>query len=123
MLKTNTKTARANICAYIRERIDTDRAEEIRANFDSLNDYGKGESLGDFLVNHECALSVYYTEQREDLARLLEETAEEANRYSDTKVNATYCYLMGRGFCEAFGYSLGYRYNNHHRMVETLRKA
>lgn len=123
MLKTNTKAARANICAYLRERIDTDRAEEIRANFDSCNDYGHGESLGEFLVNYECALACYYTEQREDLARLLEETPEEANRYSDDKVNATYCYLMGRGFCEAFGFSVGYRYNNHRKLVETLRKA
>ena len=123
MLKTNTKAARANLCAHIRDYIDTDRAEEIRANFDACNDYGHGESLGEFLVNYECALCIYYNEQRAALATALEETPEEANRYPDDKVHALYKTLTARAFCEAFGYSLGYRYNNHHKLVETLRKA
>ena len=123
MLKTNTKAARANLCAHVLDHITAEEAENLRADFDSLNDYGHGENLGDFLVNFACALPIYYTEQREALATALEETPEEANRYPDNKVHALYKTLTARAFCEAFGYSLGYRYNKHHKLVETLRKA
>lgn len=48
------------------------------------------------------SLLVYYTSQREFLRRLLDETQEEADRYSDDKVFKLYCHLVAREIAKLY---------------------
>lgn len=119
MLKTNSKTARANICAYLRETIEN--PAEIVENYNrNARLDPNAPDFGEWLVNYECALDIYYDEQRARLASVLEETPEEANRYDDAQVARLYKMLMSHGFKEAFGYGYTYELNRARHYVEIL---
>lgn len=45
---------------------------------------------------------IYFDEQREFLAELLEETKEEANRFSDNQVFKKYCHLVARTVAQLY---------------------
>ena len=121
MLKLNSKTATAKADRYITARISAADALELVENF---NAWQEGETklltFGEFMVDYDCALAIYYEEQRAALAEILEETPEEAARYSDTMVHSVYCSVMEKAFIRSFGYRKTTRRNRYNLFVPAL---
>lgn len=122
MLKTNAAKARANIRAYLRDTIDSPEELAEQYNSQTLFD-AHAPGLGDFIVNYACAVDIYYDEQRARIAEWLEETPEEAAKYSDDKVHSLYKVLIEREFLPTFGYYMGFDRNPAGRAVAVLCKA
>lgn len=121
MLKLNSKTATAKADRYITARLSAADALELVENF---NSWQEGETklltFGEFMVDYDCALAIYYDEQRAALAEILEETPEEAARYSDTMVHSVYCSVMEKAFIRSFGYHKTTRRNRYNLFVSAL---
>lgn len=122
MLKTNSKKARENIKNYILKNVDfsdctlekmpeTD-AEKLTALFTIANSearYSKKESDFEVLKNWICGIPsilsvcdfIYYAGAKKVLAELLEETPEEADRYSDDKSFNMLVYLISKEIIKA----------------------
>ena len=56
-----------------------------------FTDYQKGVNLA-----RGGSFACYYWDERDAIREILEETEQEANKYSDDKVFDTYCHLAGR---------------------------
>ena len=93
MLKMNTKKAIENAKKHFLSYYDGDKEALLR----------DGEAVGGFTAYHKGAnlakggsFACYYWNQRDAIREILEETVEEANKYSDDKVFNVYCHLAGR---------------------------
>lgn len=121
MLKLNNKTATAHADRYITDRISAADALNLVENFNAWQECEtKFLTFGEFMVDYDCALAIYYDEQRAALAEILEETPEEANRYPDNKVHDVYCAVMEKAFIRSFGYRKTTRRNRHGLFVTAL---
>ena len=95
MLRMNTKKAIENAKRHFLEYYDGDAAALIRggqaAAFSGSIDYQKGVKLA-----QGGAFACYYWDERDAIKEILEETEQEAARFSDDEVFKTYCHLAGR---------------------------
>lgn len=121
MLKTNTKKAKENTRAFLRAAIEYPAEIVENYNNNARLDYNSPD-FGEWLVNYECALDVYFDEQRARLATILEETPEEAARFDDARVHDLYKYLMAREFLPAFGYVEKVARNRAGKIIKILVK-
>ena len=123
MLKTNTKKAKENTRAFLRNAIEY--PAEIVENYNNnarLDCSSAAPDFGEWLVNYECALDVYFDEQRARLAAILEETPEEAARFDGSRVHDLYKYLTAREFLPAFGYVEKIARNRAGKIIKILVK-
>ena len=94
MLKMNTKKALENAQKHFIGDYYEGRVHDFLRDGEAVGgvtDYQKGYNM----AKGGC-FACYYWNQRDALKEILEETEEEANRYSDDKVFETYCHLAGR---------------------------
>lgn len=113
MLKTNSKIVRQAVRQHI---LDTHQIDDLVTNVDNLLTYIPNQSrvpatadgIGQFMVDSGYFLC-YYTSAREFLKEALQETDEEANKYSDEKVWQLYRHLIGR--------EVGWLYDNRNKVV------
>lgn len=113
MLKTNSKIVRQAIRQHI---LDTIEINELVTDVDNLLTYvprqnhvpASADGMGQHMVDSGCFLC-YYDSAREFLKEALQETDEEANKYSDEKVWQLYRRLIGR--------EVGWLYDNRDKVV------
>lgn len=95
MLRMNTKKAIENAKKHFLSYYDGDAVALLRdgeaAAFRGSLDYQKGVRLAE-----GGAFACYYWDEREALKEILEETEQEADRFSDDEVFKTYCHVAGR---------------------------
>ena len=93
MLKMNTKKAIENAKKHFLSYYDGDTEALLRDGeaVGGFTSYQKGVNLA-----KGGSFACYYWDEREAIKEILEETDEEANRFSDDKVFDTYCHLAGR---------------------------
>lgn len=113
MLKTNSKIVRQAVRQHI---LDTIEINELVTDVDNLLTYvpkqnhvpAAASGMGQYMVDSGYFLC-YYSSAREFLKETLQETDEEANKYSDEKVWQLYRHLIGR--------EVGWLYDNRSKVV------
>lgn len=104
MLKTNCKKVNEALKNHI---LSYQSIDELKSNLDAVH---RPQSpritavAADALVMGGCFLC-YYSEIRDFLKNILEETDEEANRYSDSKVWELYKALLVRTITKLIGFT------------------
>ena len=114
MLRTTNKIVRERLASHVLEQFEERARDELGDNYlknrnihkeavrllreqmDAMQ-YG-GQSIYQTGINYAegGSLLVYYYDQRNFLRDLLEQTQEEADKYSDYKVFKLYCHLVAR---------------------------
>ena len=113
MLKTNSKIVRQAVRQHI---LDTIEINDLVTDVDNLLTYvpkqnrvpASVDGMGQYMVDSGYFLC-YYSSAREFLKEALQETDEEANKYSDEKVWQLYRHLIGR--------EVGWLYDNRSKVV------
>jgi len=93
MLRMNTKKAIENAKKHFLEYYDGDAAALVRDGLavGGFTNYQKGGNLA-----RGGSFACYYWDEREAIREILEESEEEANRFSNDEVFKTYCHIAGR---------------------------
>ena len=113
MLKTNSKKALENITKEITNEFEPNELYKIIEDFNNYNYENSSpvNSITDFIANYSCCNSwTYYSVQREILQKALEETDEEASKYSDEEVSNLFYYLFDKCILKYTGYQIKYCY-------------
>lgn len=113
MLKTNSKKALENITKEITNEFEPDELYEIINEYNSYNYENASPvySVTDFIANYNCCNSwTWYSVQREILQKALEETDEEASKYSDEEVSNLFYYLFDKCILKYTGYQIKHCY-------------
>jgi hypothetical protein len=122
MLKTNNKTVEMKVLNYLKEEIATiDGDNETLEtglqymieyfNENNQYDYVGCNNIITFTRNMGTAFPMYFEDMRDLLKEWLEETEEEANRYDNDKVAATFDNLLERVLFKYFKLSKTVKYN------------
>ena len=113
MLKTNSKKALDNITKEINNEFNIDDLYKIIDEYNNYNyeNYSPVNSITDFIANYYCGNSwTWYSVQREILQKALEETDEEASKYSDEEVSNLFYYLFDKCILKYTGYQIKHCY-------------
>lgn len=113
MLKTNSKKALENITKEIINEFEPDELYKIIDEYNNYNyeNYSFVYSITDFIANYSCCNSwTWYSVQRQILQKVLEETDEEASKYSDEEVSNLFYNLFDKCILKYTGYKIKYCY-------------
>lgn len=113
MLKTNSKKALENITKEIINEFEPDELYKLIDEYNNYNyeNYSPVNSITDFIANYRCCNSwTWYSVQRQILQKALEETDEEAYKYSDEKVTNLFYYLFDKCILKYTGYQIKHYY-------------
>lgn len=101
MLKTNTNKVIENTWAHICEHLESEMEEEQTSAEKILLRYFR--CVGGATAYHKAyhlveagIFDIYYTDVRETLKNILEETDEEANQFDNQQVWELYCHLVAK---------------------------
>ena len=106
MLRTTNKSVKTALTAHVLANFlpinygsdpeTTDALGNLREQIDSMRHGGRTiyQTALDYVDGG--SLEVYYDDQRKFLQMILEQTDEEASKYSDDKVFKLYCHLIAR---------------------------
>ena len=122
MKKTNSKVVELKVLDYLKDEIatidtDSDKLENgLIYIVDYFNENNKWDYLGEdniitYLRETGTLFPIYYDEMRFLLKNWLEETEEEANKFSNEKVAKTFDYLLERVLMKYFKIRKNVKYN------------
>ena len=122
MLKTNSKKVELKVVEYLKDTIATidgdneDLETGLAYMLDYFNDNNKYDYKGytniiTFTREMGTAFPIYYEDMRDLLKEWLEETEEEANRYDNDKVAATFDNLIERVLFKYFKLRKSFKYD------------
>lgn len=124
MLKTNNKKVIDYFKSIITQSIEEKDVENaMKAYNDNMyyeyNDEYLKMGLCQYTINQNAGfggLTCWYSEMRKDLKMALEESDEEANRYSDEEVARLYYILCERALFQVFNIHKNLYYNKYNRL-------
>lgn len=109
MLKTNNNQVKEYFNNYVKSNFDGFQVKEMTIEYNNYMQYEyKHIGFSEFLTNYCGHLPLFYSEEREILKCALQETEEQANKYSNDKVQALFFMLCDRAFSDVYGVTMRY---------------
>ena len=116
MLRSTKKEVKEVVRNYILDNVMAE-CESLGTDIQGIcewynNGYWGNVSIGEFLVNYANVFTPYYEEQRGLLKEWLQETDEEASKYSNDQVSNTFIHLIDREIEKALGIKKQFNFNS-----------